>query len=226
MENILTMSRSQRVLFATGLLFLASGLFHVGVWLNAGMPALEGPVTWRKPITFGLSTGVLFMSLSWVLGLLPQTERLVRQAWLFSALLVAEIALIDMQQWRGVASHFNDSTPFDAAVFTTMGVLIMAASVQIALWTRALFRHALPTTRAYAVAAKAGMVMLNVGNLVGLFMAATEATSFKPVHGIALHAIQALPVAVWVVARLGYPRAWRDGSRLSRWLSSPEWRHQ
>ena len=46
------------------------------------------------------------------------------------------------------------------------------------------------------------MVMLNVGNLIGIIMAASEATALKPLHGAALHAIQAFPVAVWLNSRL------------------------
>lgn len=37
-----------------GVLLLVSGLFHVVVWLANGAPSLQGPVTWRKPIEFGL----------------------------------------------------------------------------------------------------------------------------------------------------------------------------
>jgi hypothetical protein len=222
----MTRTSAQRLMFWTGALFLASGLLHVGVWIDAGMPSLIGPVTWRKPITFGFSTGVLSLSIAWVLGLLPQTSRLLRQAQAFAALLIAEVALIDLQQWRGVASHFNNATAFDGAVFTAMGVLILSASVIIALWTRALFRLPLPTTPAYALAARAGMVLLNVGNLLGVVMAATHATQLKPLHGATLHAIQAFPVMVWALARLRYPRVWRGASRPSQRRSWQRWVHQ
>ena len=221
----MTRSRAQNVVYRLGLVFLASGLFHVVVWLGAGMPSLEGPVSWRKPITFGFSTGVLCLSIAWILGLLPHTRRLLWQARAFAVLLAAEIALIDMQQWRGVASHFNNSTPFDGAVFSLMGALILAASVIIAFWTVATFRQPLATTPAYAFAVRAGMVMLNVGNLVGLVMAATQATQLKPIHGVALHVIQAMPVLVWLAIRVRYPRAWLH-ARLSRWFSLRRWAHQ
>jgi len=207
------------------MLFLLSSAFHLGVWVTAGTPSLEGPVSWRKPMTFGISTGVLSVSLAWVIGLLPQTAGRVRQVWLFSLLLIAEVALIDMQQWRGVASHFNNATRFDGAVFTAMGVLITSAAVLIAVWTVALFRQPLSRSRGYGVAARAGMVMLNIGNLVGMIMAASEATALKPIHGVALHMIQVLPVLVWLTARLGYPRAWRGESTSSPWYSSPGSRH-
>jgi hypothetical protein len=224
MEDILTMLRHarrqldaayrslpqhSRTLTWAGLLFLASGLFHAGVWLIAGLPSLEGPVSWRKPMTFGFSTGVLFLSLAWVLSLVRPTDRLRRQVQLFTALLIAEVGLIDMQQWRGVASHFNNATAFDGAVFTTMGILIVSASAIIVMWTREVFRQRLSTSVAMTWAARAGMVMLNVGNLVGLLIAVTQATQFKPLHGVTLHVIQALPVALWVLSRLRYPRAWR-----------------
>src|SRR5688572_16986709 len=133
--------RAQTVMLWGALAFLASGVFHVGVWLVAGMPSLEGLVSWRKPIAFGLSTGVLAASLAWVIGLLPQTTRLYREAVAFVGLIVAELSLIYMQQWRGVGSHFNDATAFDGAVFTTMGVLIMVVAVIIAMWTRRLFGY-------------------------------------------------------------------------------------
>ena len=29
-----------------------------------------------------------------------------------------------MQKWRGVASHFNQTTPFDEQVFSTDGALV------------------------------------------------------------------------------------------------------
>jgi hypothetical protein len=232
MEIILTLLKSNRILFVAGLVFLASALFHAAVWWLAGMPTLTGPVSWRKPITFGLSTGVLLLSLGWVLGLLPVTPRRQRQAWLLSALLVAEVGLIDMQQWRGVASHFNAATAFDSAVFTTMGVLILAARVVIALWTRDVFTQPLAASRLNVLAIRTGMVMLNVGNLIGLAMSVSGLTALKPLHGAALHVIQALPVAAWTLVailrawrRFSYPRTW-FASRVSRWFSSPHWQHR
>jgi hypothetical protein len=233
MENILTMLKSTRILNTAAMLFLASAVFHAGIWWLAGMPSLEGPVTWRKPMTFGLSTGLLFLSLGWVLSLMPDTPRRIRQSLFFSGLLIAEVALIDMQQWRGVASHFNNATPFDGAVFTAMGVLIITASVVMAWWTLDVLRTPLRASPASAFAVRAGMVLLNLGNLVGLVMAVTQTTHLKPLHGIALHMIQVLPVAVWAMLslarfarRFGYARTWRDESRGWSWFSLPEWRHR
>jgi hypothetical protein len=205
----------QRVLGWGALAFLASGLFHVVVWWIDGIPPLEGPVSWRKPIVFGLSTGVLSLSLMWIIGLLPQTVRLYRQSVGYTGLIAAELLLIAMQQWRGVGSHFNNATAFDGAVFTAMGVIIMAAAVILALWTRAIFRP-LAAPHHFVLSARAGMLLLNAGNLMGVFIAAWggaqvaqgltpniygAAGQLKIPHAVALHAVQVLPVIAWLLHR-------------------------
>ena len=210
-----TFTRAQRLMLAGAIAFLASGLFHVAVWLLAGMPSLEGPVSWRKPIVFGLSTGVLSLSLVWVIGLLSHTTRLYRQTAAYVALISGELLLIDMQQWRGAGSHFNGATAFDGAVFTAMGVMIMMVAIIIAIWTRALFKP-LQADNTRALAARAGMLLLNAGNLIGIFIAVWgsmqaaagltpnifgEAGQLKIPHAIALHGLQVLPLLAWLVRR-------------------------
>jgi hypothetical protein len=46
----------QRFLYGVGALLVASGLFHLTVFLVDGGP-WAGPISWRKPATFGLSFG-------------------------------------------------------------------------------------------------------------------------------------------------------------------------
>lgn len=210
-----TLTRAQKLMLIGALAFLASGLVHVAVWLLAGLPALEGPVSWRKPIVFGLSTGVLSLSLAWVIGFLPQTTRLVGQTALYVALIAGELVLIAMQQWRGVGSHFNRASAFDGAVFTTMGVMIVIVSIIIGMWTIALFKP-ITADRDSAFAARAGMLLLNAGNVMGAGLAAWgsiqaavglppnifgEAGQMKVPHAVALHAIQVLPIIALMVRR-------------------------
>jgi hypothetical protein len=71
-----------------------------------------------------------------------------------------------MQQWRGVPSHFNYSTPFDAAVFNIMGTMIVLVEiviVLIALWT--FFSLKAPPSLAWAI--RLGMVLLVVSQIFG-----------------------------------------------------------
>ncbi len=211
------LTSSQRLLIVFGAVMAATGLFHVGVWLAAGQPSLVGPVTWRKPIVFGLSIGVLAWSLAWIIGHLQDGRALRTQTRALVGLLTVELLLIDMQQWRGVPSHFNDATAFDARVFDLMGGLIITAAVILGWWTWRLF--AAPRTdtpREQLAAARAGMLLLGVGNMMGvtlvtlgaLVRAATGdvphtygfAGNVKLSHAVALHALQVLPIIGVLVA--------------------------
>lgn len=218
-----SLTRPQRLLLAFGVVTALSAFAHVLVWLMAGMPSLVGPVTWRKPIVFGLSITVLSWSLAWVVRHLANDRRLTRETMALVALLGVELLMIDMQQWRGVTSHFNTATAFDGAVFQAMGIIILAAAGILAAWTWRLFRHPRPgLPREHLTAARAGMLLLAAGNAIGIFLAVWGTTvlqrtgqvpaafgaagNVKLTHAVALHALQVLPliaVALGAVAREG-----------------------
>ena len=50
------------------------GLGHLAVWLVVG-GAWQGPVSFRKPTTFGISFGLTTITLAWVTGHLQITDR-------------------------------------------------------------------------------------------------------------------------------------------------------
>ena len=156
----------QKFLYFTGGLLLVSAVFHTGVLIVTG-GSLAGDVSWRKPILFGEAFGLNALSLAWVMTFLP--KRRVR-GWLLlgtaGLAFLGETFLIDMQQWRGVPSHFNSSTSFDAAVFSTMGVLIGFSGVVIAVVTLWTFLS-LQAPRSLTWAIRAGMVLLVVAQFFG-----------------------------------------------------------
>ena len=63
----------QRFAYACAALLLVSGVFHGFVFLVDG-GSWEGPVSWRKPIVFGLSFGVTLATLTWIVGLAEDPE--------------------------------------------------------------------------------------------------------------------------------------------------------
>jgi hypothetical protein len=150
----------QSFLYAAGVLLLASGLVHSVVFLLDG-GGWDGPLSWRKPILFGFSFGITVLSLGWVLSFLPRRRRL---GWLLAGPLgvasVAEVLLITMQRWRGVPSHFNEATAFDAAVFNAMGVMVAVAALVIGAVTVWSFTS-LRAAPSMAVAIRAGLVLLD-----------------------------------------------------------------
>lgn len=206
-----------RPLAVAGGLLVASGLAHLAVWAAVGGP-WEGPVTWRKPILFGISGGLTCLSLGWVWAALPWRRGDGLLAWATAAALVVEVALIDLQRWRGVASHFNRDTPFDSAAYDVMTWLILGVTLVIGdLSVRAMVQPVrLPPDM--LLAARAGLGLLAISCLLGIWAGAAGETRraaglppetlpaagvLKFPHGAALHALQWLPLLAWVARRSG-----------------------
>ena len=206
-----------RPLAMAGVGLVASGLAHVAVWAALG-GAWEGAVTWRKPILFGISGGLTCLSLGWAWAALPRRRGDVPLAWATAAALVAEVSLIDLQRWRGVASHFNRDTPLDAFLYDAMGVLILFVSAVLVDLTIRLFRSPAAMTPDMLLAARAGMVLLviscGLGIWVGVHGDLQLARGLEPErygragvpkfpHGVVIHAIQWLPGIAWAARAVG-----------------------
>jgi hypothetical protein len=204
-------------LVAVGVILVASGLAHAVVHVLSGGP-WEGPVTWRKPILFGISGGLTCLSLAWVWAALPlrRGDRLVAAATAWA--LFVEVFLIDLQRWRGVASHFNRSTPLDSFLYDAMGVLILFVSLVIVDLTIRLFRTPAGLPPDLLLAARAGMVLLAISCGLGVWVSvhgdrqvarglAAERYGAAGVpkfpHGAVIHAIQWLPAVAWAARRAG-----------------------
>ena len=132
--------------------------------------SIEGDVSWRKPILFGEAFGLTSLSVAWFMTFLPKKR--VRGWLLLGSLGVAnfiEVFWVSLQQWRGVPSHFNFSTPFDAALFNANGVMIgftVTVITIVAIWT--LFSLQAPLSLAWAI--RASMVLLVVAQIFGILI--------------------------------------------------------
>jgi hypothetical protein len=206
-----------RSLAAVGIALVASGAAHLVAWVFLGGP-WEGPVTWRKPILFGLSGGLTSLSLGWAWSKLPRRwgDRGLAAATAWA--LLVEIVLIDLQRWRGVASHFNRQTRFDSLVYDAMGVLILFVTAVIVDLAVRFLLHRTDLAADMLLAARAGLVFLAVSCGLGIgasvhgdirsaaglppeTFGAAGVTKFP--HGIAIHAIQWLPLFAWAARRAG-----------------------
>ena len=204
-----------------GTVLIVSGLFHVGVYLlrDGGW---AGPVSWRKPIEFGISGGITTLSLAAVMSRLPRTRWLAWPCAVAISLFVLETLLIDLQTWRSVPSHFNFDTGFDAAVFSTMGTLIAFVSLGIIVMTIWSFTS-LRGPGSTALAIRAGLVFLVIGQLLGfailgngfavddVFRASIvgAAGELKVPHAVALHGLQVLGFLALILERSSLPEARR-----------------
>ncbi len=204
------------LLALAGILLIGLGLFHLGVWLVVG-GSLEGPVSWRKPILFGFSTGMTVLSLAWIYPKLRPRPWDTEICGLFSVAMLLEVVLITMQQWRGEASHFNHSTPFDTGVEQWMTYVITFATAVILDFSWRSFRRldAPPDTQ---LAIRIGLLLLTVSCLIGFAILGAgkyqarlgndpsiwgKAGVTKFPHGIAIHALQFLPLLCWLMQTVG-----------------------
>lgn len=156
-------------LTATGLAMLTLLPFTLaGLALDDRM--VGGAPAWLKPAKFAASTGVYSLTLPWVLAVLTDWPRLRQLASRITAgVMVLEVGIICVQAWRGTTSHFNVSTPLDAALFGIMGAAIAAQTVAATAVTVALFRQRFADV-VLATALRAGMLIAVLGAAVGGLM--------------------------------------------------------
>ena len=131
---------------------------------------ITGVNGWIKPLKFTVSVVIYAGTFLWLLTLVQGRRRWVQAAANLTALaLTVEIVLILVQVVRGTTSHFNVATPLDAAIFSTMGVLIlMVAVLDLLLGIWLTFQKLPDPVLAWGV--RLGVLLSFVGMLVGAIM--------------------------------------------------------
>ena len=217
----------QRLGYLAGGALILVGLGHLVAWLVVG-GAWAGPVSFRKPTTFGISFGLTTLTLAWIAGQLRISDRI---GWLLLVPLAAadtfEVVWVSVQRWRGVASHFNFDTPLDSWLFVVGGVAIAVAAMAILVLTVLAFT-AMEAVPSMALAIRAGLLILLVAQGVGGWMiqhgvgpagdgVREGLTTFgaagvmKVPHAVGIHAIQVLPALAWLLSFAALPERRRVG---------------
>ena len=156
-------------LTATGFLMIgALGAAIVGLAIDPRV--ITGAPAWLKPAKFAVSIAIYTFTLAWIFSLIPEWARTRRViGWATAAVMVLELAIIDLQAYRGTTSHFNVATPFDMALFATMGIAIFVQTLSTVAVAVALSRHRFED-RALGAALRFGMVITIVGAMSGGLM--------------------------------------------------------
>lgn len=220
-----TAGAGERLSYAVGAALVGSGLFHLGVFAVAGGP-WDGPVSWRKPFTFGVSFGLTLIGLAWVTSYVRIGARArAVLLTLFAADCVLEVGGITVQAWRHVPSHFNTETPADSAVAMSLAFGGAVLVVVLGTFTAAAFRQPPDGPAGMPLAVRAGFAMLMVGLLSGAAMiargvvdtrtghqsAAYHSTgALKPLHAVSLHAVLVLPALARLLAFTPWSAAARE----------------
>lgn len=207
--------RIERVGYLVGALLLTSGIIHLGI-LAFGGGSWEGPLSFRKPAVFGLSFGLTLITIVWTASFLPLAER-TRQALLaiFTTASIVETALVSLQAWRGVPSHFNVETAFDGHVARALAAGGFTLVVIIIVLTIAAFRRNPTVPISMQIALRVGYAVLCGAMGIGAAMIARgmmlvfagEASRayatggyLKPTHAVTMHAILVLPALAWLLS--------------------------
>ncbi|HLU60407.1 MAG TPA: hypothetical protein VKZ81_33530 [Pseudonocardia sp.] len=182
---------------------------------------LLGAPLWFKPLKFAIAIALYGATLAWILSRLP-ARAMWRAGWVITAGTVLEMVIIVGQAARGVRSHFNTDTPFDVALYSIMGAVIVVvwlATVSIAL--RYLREPVDDPVTASAV--RLGLAIGLAGMAVGFLMSAGDAHAvgvpdggpgmvftgwsttggdLRIGHFVGMHALQVLPLLAAGLAAL------------------------
>lgn len=175
---------TRAVLWRVGWLLLATMVVH-GVALVATGGDVDGPVSLRKPTTFAETSWLLCWCVALALGhvaLGRWQERFVGAAVILFG--VGETTIMAIQAWRGVPSHYNFTTTFDAILMrggaAGLAVVLLAGLVVLLLGVR---RSAEPASIRLGLSAGTGLLLL--GCVIGFGMISNMSGVFQGSFGTA-----------------------------------------
>ena len=170
LKNVLqTLWQTDSRLTAVGL-FMIALLAVTGIGLLVDPRVVTGAPAWLKPAKFAASIAIYTLTLAWVFTYLPEwvrTRKIV--SWITTVVMLVEIAIIDVQAWRGMTSHFNVGTLLDGVLFSIMGLAIVVQTVSTITVAVALWRQTF-ADQAMGWALRLGMTITIVGALTGGLM--------------------------------------------------------
>jgi hypothetical protein len=205
---------------------------------------LTGVPIWLKVFKFSVSFVVYGATLAWMLSLLPKRNRTAEwAATVVVAMALSEMIVITTQVIRGRASHFNETTALDAAMWQVMGTSILVLWLAQLVIAVVLARAPL-ADRAAAYGVRLGLLVSLLGMLVAVPMTLPSAApgiagvtgahsvgvpdggpgmpitgwsltggDLRIGHFVGLHALQALPLLALLLAVVAR-RSRRFGARL------------
>lgn len=179
--------------------------------------------TWIKPAKFMASLAIYLWTVAWFSKYIAKPRWRIRAISIVIAVVITiETACILLQAGRGTTSHFNTATDFDGMIFTLMGVMIGIDMLMMVI-VLAMFRKpsvSLPPSYLWAI--RLGIVMFLFGGWIGGEMIGNQAHSvgaadggpglplvnwsttagdLRIAHGLALHALQILPLLGYLISR-------------------------
>ncbi len=205
-----------------------------GVWATGETRIVEGQEAWVKPAKFALSFVVLFGTLAWVESRLSPAWRdsavLRMTAAVMAVAMFGEMAWMTLMAADGQGSHFNFATPFHEMMYSLMGLgaflLVLGVAVvgvvvlrdggvrfspamRVAVGWGFVVTLVLTLITAFTMGALGRHVGVHPegGAVIPLFGWSAVVGDLRPAHFLALHTMQAVPVAALALQGRGGERA-------------------
>ncbi|MGK8490077.1 hypothetical protein [Nocardia asiatica] len=156
------------------LMLLAVAMALLVAWSIGGVivddRTLTGLPIWAKSAKFALSVLVYAVTWAWLIAQLTRWRRVAWWAGTVAALgLALELVVITTQIVRGTTSHFNFTTPLNAALWEIMGSSIVVVWVATLVASAALFADP-PADPARGAAIRYGAMLSLAGAALGMLM--------------------------------------------------------
>lgn len=214
---------------ALGVLLLVAAMMPTVTLLALDPRLMAGVSVWVKPLKFQASLAIHLVTVAWALSLVvwrgPRPRWLGPVIALMLTMAAFEIAYITLQAARGEASHFNLATPLTRALYTAMGIAAVILVATTAVIGLSILLFAANRT-VLVVGAALGLMLGGIaGGITGLTLGSQPSPwigglasnagglplvnwsrtggDLRVAHFFGLHLMQALPLTVWVVGRLG-----------------------
>jgi hypothetical protein len=184
---------------------------------------VTGVNPWLKPSKFAISIAAYTFTLAWFMPYLSHYRRTVRLiSWGTSLVFVGEMICVISQAARGVPSHFNISSAYDASVFGLMGMLIAFNTLLVLITLLIFFGRTQTLPPAYLWGIRLGLFLFFLASIEGVAMVnhmahtvgqpdggaglpivnwSTRAGDLRVAHFLGFHALQILPLAGYSFSR-------------------------
>jgi hypothetical protein len=193
-----------------------SGVVHLGVLVASG-GSWSGPLSWRKPATFGVSFGLTLATITWVSSFVPRLRRRPAFLTVFALACLVEVLVITVQAWRGRTSHFGVVGEGGGLVAAGAAAGAVAIVVTMAVATVSTWRPMPGVAPSMRLALRVGFASLMVALALGVLMLArgmvisrsadggvAAAFAFsggiKPGHAATMHGVLVLPALAWLLS--------------------------
>lgn len=222
-----------RALAIFGLFLIPFGLLAVLAQAFDARTLESGVNVWVKPAKFFFSMSVFALTAAWFFGYVRAERRGARAMRGVTRVLIGtgtfELVYICWQAAQGLESHFNDGTPFHAAMYALMGVaavLLVGTTLPLA-WEIAR-RPARGLDRSFAAAIVVGLLLtFFLGGGLGAYMSSQPGHAvgheggrlalfgwnalggdLRVAHFFGIHAEQAIPLLALATADSGARMRW------------------